>query len=114
MAKAALATVLLALAASVSLAHSPVDRTTPEDGSVLMEAPSHIVLNFDRQIRLTRVQVAGGDGATTDLDLEGQKRFTDRFEVPLKDMGSGLYRIEWRGLSPDGHVMRNEFTFRVE
>ena len=28
--------------------------------------------------------------------------------------GQGLYRIEWRGLSIDGHAMRGRFTFRVK
>lgn len=112
--KKLLSTGLLALAAAVSLAHSPVERTMPEDGSVLMEAPSHIVLGFNRQIRLTRVRVAHDDGAMADLDLGEQKMFKYQFEVPLEDLGSGLYRIEWRGLASDGHVMRNFFSFRVE
>ncbi len=105
---------LLALAVAVSFAHTPVGGTTPENGAVLNEVPSHIVLSFERQVRLTRVRAAHADRSMVDLDLEDQKMFSSRFEVPLKDMGSGIYRIEWRGLARDGHVMRDMFTFRIE
>lgn len=105
---------ILVLAVTASFAHSPVDGTTPEDGALLSETPSHIVLSFERQVRLTRVWVAHAGSSKVDLDLEGQKTFASRFEVPLKDMGSGIYLIEWRGLARDGHVMRDMFTFQIE
>ena len=105
---------ILTLAMTASFAHSPVDGTTPEDGAVLNETPSHIVLSFEKEVRLTRVWVAHAGSSKVDLDLEGQKTFASRFEVPLKDMGSGIYLIEWRGLARDGHVMRDMFTFQIE
>ena len=112
--KAILLAGLLALAATPALAHSGLDTTAPENGAVLAEAPPHIVLTFAKQIRLTRVQLIHSDQAPADLDLGDQKSFATRFVVPLTDMGSGLYRIEWRGLSGDGHAMRNAFSFRVQ
>ena len=105
---------ILALSMTASFAHSPVGGTTPEDGAVLSETPSHIVLSFERQVRLTRVRVAHAGSSMVDLDLEDQKTFASRFELPLKDMGSGIYRIEWRGLARDGHAMRDKFTFQIE
>ena len=70
--------------------------------------------SFAKRIRLTRVRLIHGDRAPADLDLGDQKSFATRFVVPLAGMGSGLYRIEWRGLSGDGHAVRNAFTFRVQ
>ena len=112
--KAILLAGLLALAVTPALAHSGLDTTTPENGAVLAEAPPHIVLTFAKRIRLTRVRLIHGDRAPADLDLGDQKSFATRFVVPLAGMGSGLYRIEWRGLSGDGHAVRNAFTFRVQ
>ena len=104
---------LLALAAPPALAHSGLDTTAPMNGAVLAEAPPHIVLTFAKRTRLTRVRMAHGDNQAVDVDLGGQASFATRFVIPLTDMGSGLYRIEWRGLSGDGHPVRNTFTFRV-
>ncbi len=105
---------LLFLGATTAFAHSKLNTTEPADGAVLAQAPPHIVLTFAKRIRLTRVRMTHDAGDTVDLDLGEQTAFATRFELPLKDMGSGLYRIEWRGLSGDGHAMRKTVTFRVQ
>ena len=111
--KAILLAGMIALAATPALAHSALDATAPEHGAVLTQAPPHIVLTFAKRIRLTRVRITHDAGDAIDLDLGEQTSFATRFELPLKDRGSGLYRIEWRGLSGDGHAMRRSFAFRV-
>ena len=105
---------LIALTASAASAHSRLNATVPADGAVLAQAPVQIVLTFAKRLRLTRVRLIHGDGPALDLDLGGQKSFGTRFTVPLAGKGRGLYRIEWRGLAADGHVMRGGFEFRVK
>ena len=105
---------MLVLAVTPALAHSTVDTTAPEDGAVLAEMPPQIVLTFAKSIRLTRILMTHDDEDPIDLDLGEQTAFATRFELPVEDMGSGLYQIEWRGLSGDGHTMRSAFTFRVQ
>ena len=108
--KAILPAAILALAASPALAHSALDATAPENGAVLAQAP-HTVFAFARRIRLTRVRMTHDDGNAVDLDLGRQTAFATRFAPPPVDMGRGVYRIEWRGLSGDGHAMRRAFAF---
>ena len=105
---------LLVLAATAASAHSRLNTTAPADGAVLARAPAQIVLTFAKRLRLTRVRMILDDGPALDLDLGGQKSFRTRFAVPLAGKGRGLYRIEWRGLAADGHVMRGGFAFRVK
>ena len=112
--KAILLAGFLVLAATPALAHSGHDTTAPGNGAVLAEAPPHVIQTFAKRIRLTRVRLTHGDRAPADLGLGDQKSFATRFVMPLTDKGSGLYRIEWRGLSGDGHAMCNAFTFRVQ
>ena len=112
--KAILLAGMLGLAATPAPAHSVLDTTAPENRAVLTQAPPYIVLTFAKRIRLTRVRMSHDDGSAIDLDLGEQTAMATRFELPLEDMGRGLYRIEWRGLSGDGHVMRRAFTFRVQ
>ena len=94
--------------------HSGIDRTVPGNDTVLAEAPPHLVLTFNKPIRLTRIRMTHDDHDAVDLDLGDRTVFATRFVVPFSDMGSGHYRIEWRGLSSDGHVMRKALAFRVE
>ena len=105
--------VLVTLAASPALPHSRLETTAPADGAVLERAPEHVVLTFANGLRLTRVVMSHNDGAEIELDPGPQTGFSTRFELAIEDRGSGQYRIEWRGLSADGHVMRNAFEFRV-
>jgi methionine-rich copper-binding protein CopC len=33
--------------------------------------------------------------------------------IPRSALRSGSYRVEWRGLAPDGHRQRGSWSFRV-
>lgn len=105
---------LLALSISVAFAHTEVNTTTPENGAVIEIVPSHIIMTFGDQIRVTRVEMTHDSEDSVDLDLGNQKEFSKRFEIPISDMGSGIYQFEWRGLADDGHPMRGSFEFEVE
>lgn len=105
---------LLVLSATAAFAHSKLNTSAPEDGAVLAQAPARIVLSFAKRVRLTRVRLRHGDSAAVDLDLTLHKGFSTRLAIPLPSLGRGIYRIEWRGLAADGHVMRGGFAFRVK
>ncbi len=105
--------VLVTLVASPALPHSRVETTEPENGAVLKQAPARVVLTFADGLRLTRVLMSHNDGQEVELDPGSQTGFATRFELAIEDRGSGRYRIEWRGLSADGHVMRNSLEFQV-
>ncbi len=105
---------LLATLATVALAHSRVDTTTPENGATIAEVPSEISFNFADDIRLTRVEMTHQDIHSVPLDIGNQTSFDRLFTLPLEDMGTGAYRIEWRGLGVDGHAMQGEFSFTVD
>ena len=104
----------LALCASLAFAHSKVDTTLPKDGAVLQAAPEVVALNFGAKIRLTKVELTAPDAKPEDMDLSAHKSFETEFELPLTDAGAGLYQIDWRGLSADGHAVQGSFSFQVE
>lgn len=105
---------LLATLSSGAFAHSRIDKTTPENGAVMAEAPAEISFSFANDIRLTRVDMTHADHPPVQLDLGSQKSFGRAFKLPLEGMGAGSYLIEWRGLGIDGHAMQGAFTFTVE
>ncbi len=109
-----LSAMAFALLSVAAFAHPEIQETNPVDGSVLGEVPANIVMTVSGDLLLTRVQMTHDDQASINLDLGDKKEFAARFELPLPDMGSGTYLIEWRGLAGDGHVMRGTFSFRVD
>ena len=104
----------ICLLASAASAHSKPTVTNPGDGAVLAEAPTEVTLNFTTPIRLTRIELTHMDQSPIALEFTDQRKFETQFMVPVVGMGTGTYKISWRGLAQDGHVMQGEFSFRVE
>ena len=105
---------LISVLATGAFAHSKVDTTTPADGAALTRAPAEIGFDFTSDIRLTRVELVHQDQPAIRLDLGAQTGFARQFTLPLQQLGAGTYRIDWRGLGVDGHVMQGAFGFTVE
>ncbi|SFR39255.1 copper resistance CopC family protein [Litoreibacter janthinus] len=97
-----------------AMAHSPLDATTPANESIVSEMPSEVLLDFKGDIRLTRVSITHADAHSVDVDLGDQTTFTQKFALPMHDMGAGTYVVEWRGLGADGHALNGTFSFTVE
>lgn len=96
------------------LAHSPLEKTSPNDGAKVEAAPSEIGFVFKRNLRLTKVTATLVDAEALKLDLAGLTKFATEFAVPFTATGSGEYVIEWRGLGDDGHVQKGTFSFTVD
>ena len=76
--------------------------------------PSEVILEFKDKIRLTKVSVVHVNNPGMDLDLTDFKGFNSTYVIPMHDMGSGDYVINWRGLGADGHVLTGYFSFTVK
>ena len=96
---------------AAALAHSPLERTDPADGAVLEAAPEVILIEFADPIRLVGVSLTG-EGRQADLAVPGASAARHEFAAP--HLASGLYRVEWRGMAGDGHVMTGAFSFDIE
>ncbi len=112
--KTAIAGLILFLMTTNAHAHSPLSSTIPEDGALLAEAPTELSVQFAKGIRLTRVQLVDVEDIALDLDLSDYTSFDTDFVLALPVLNSGQYRIEWRGLGEDGHILNGSFGFLVE
>lgn len=96
------------------IAHSPLDETTPAHEAIVADVPAEVEMDFKGDIRLTRVVMTHAGKHSVDMELGSQTEFGQGFAMPLENMGSGEYVIEWRGLGADGHAMNGSFSFIVE
>ncbi|MFN3170649.1 MAG: copper resistance protein CopC [Hyphomicrobiales bacterium] len=108
----------LLLASVLSLgsafAHSTKEGTMPEDGAQLDAAPSEVIIQFDEPATLTRVELThshDGEAQDTRLTLPGEAMDAAHLEAP--DFGPGLYTVDWRAMSADGHAVNGRFSFTV-
>jgi methionine-rich copper-binding protein CopC len=106
--------VLLGLWTTSANAHSPLERTLPDNNATIAEVPTEVTLAFKGDIRLTRVTMTHAQSDGVDLDLSGHSGFISDYTIPIPAMGHGSYVIDWRGLGDDGHALNGSFGFIVE
>jgi methionine-rich copper-binding protein CopC len=104
----------IAIWATTAVAHSPLDGTTPANGSIVSDMPVEVLMDFKDDIRLTRVTLSHAGSRAINVDLGGQKTFAQEFALPMQDMGPGSYVVEWRGLGADGHALNGTFNFTLK
>ncbi|WP_051540957.1 copper resistance protein CopC [Ahrensia sp. 13_GOM-1096m] len=98
-----------------SLAHSPMKSTSPENKATLDTAPEMLHLNFAKPARVLKVVMTHSTAdASNEMRMElPTKEAVEEMHLTPEFMGAGNYKIEWRALGEDGHVIKGDFTFDV-
>jgi methionine-rich copper-binding protein CopC len=111
---AVLAVVVVALlaGAGAAQAHSTLVSADPADGSAVGSVPAQVTLTFSEPVEPlgTQVVVLAPDGRTVssgDAVLAG----TSVSEALVSGLPAGVYRVEWRVTSSDGHPVSGTFGF---
>jgi copper resistance protein C len=106
----------LLLLATPAWPHATLVRSTPARRATLTTAPDRVQLWFNEAIEPKFSSVSVWDAASQQVDL-GDARVEPedpkRLVVGLKPLGRGTYRVRFRVLSVDGHVVENEFPFTL-
>lgn len=112
--RALLLAVALPLAPLPAAAHSLLVAATPAAGARLEAAPPEVVLRFNGRIekRLSRLRLVNDRGEARALvpALDGAP---EELRAPAPRLHPGSWRLEWRVLSVDGHVVAGGYSFRV-
>jgi methionine-rich copper-binding protein CopC len=111
-----LALSLATAAAHPALGHADLRASEPADGAVLPAPPDRISLSFTEPMQVTSLRLLDEAGRGRPLRREGARTAATaeaRAGVP-GPLPPGAYRIEYRGLSADGHAGGGAVRFRVE
>lgn len=107
---------VLLLVATPAWPHASLVRSSPARRATLTTAPDRVQLWFNEAIepRFSSVSVWDAAGQQVDLrdariDAEDPKHLT----VGLTPLKRGAYRVRFRVLSVDGHVVETEFSFTL-
>jgi copper resistance protein C len=107
------ALVLASMSVGGALAHTMLRSTSIADGARLEVAPSTFTLRFDHRAWLGAVQLATQTGERIPLDFVPSRAMSDTFVVPLPRLEPDRYRLSWRVIAEDGHVMAGTVAFAV-
>jgi methionine-rich copper-binding protein CopC len=107
------AAALVLLSVSVGRAHSLLLSSVPSAGAVVGGATT-VSLRFNNRIekKLSQIRLVSPAGEAQPLSLRTGGA-VDSLEAPLPSLAPGRYRVDWRVLSTDGHVVSGSFAFSV-
>ncbi len=100
------------------LRHTELRASTPEADSEVEGPVEEILLAFTTSVQapLSRITVFGPDGGTLASGPIGHpsEEEQDHLRIALQQpANSGSYRVEWRAMAPDGHLVEGTFEFSV-
>ena len=105
--------IVLGLALAVAAqAHTPLASSLPA-ADAAVAAPKAIDLTFGGDVRLTAVSLTDSGGAAKHLDAVPTtiaKQFSLAVHEPL---APGAYKVVWRAVGGDTHIISGEFGFTV-
>lgn len=98
--------------ATAALAHTPLKSSAPAaDASVT--APQAIELTFGGDVRLTSVTLTDSAGAAKHLD-DVPTAIASTFTLAVHEgLAPGAYKVVWRAVGGDTHIITGEFAFTV-
>jgi len=114
---AIIATLLLACAAGIALAHATLRRADPPVGGRTQLPPSELRLEFSEAVaaRTSRVTLVAPDSERFALHVTGDSAMANVLlaHVPALRI-AGQYRVEWRLVGADGHAVTGNYGFTID
>ena len=103
-----------AIYAPMAKAHTTVKSATLEDGGIYQTLPETFELVFAQNVGLAGLSLTDADGKIVDIDYVPPKSMETKFSIDLPKLGSGQYKMSWRAMAKDGHVLKGELSFTVK
>lgn len=110
---AAVISASLVLNAGAALAHSKGMMTMPSNGQTVGANTKVMHLMFTDPMQITTVTIKTPDGKTYKINGPAANQAVKTWEGSLPKLAPGNYKVDWRGMSPDGHPMNGSFAFKV-
>lgn len=93
-------------------AHAHLQKSSPAEGSVITTSPPNLVLNFSEAAKLTALSIQKGSEPEQKLKPLSTTA-AQQISVPLPALTPGIYSVNWRVVSDDGHMMAGVLHFTL-
>lgn len=101
-----------ALTVSSSLfAHGMMNGSHPQDGAMMMEPTDRVEVNFAKPMKLVSLKVVDSSGKPVSIDFKRSKEAGTSFKAMVPSLKSDTYKVHWKAMGGDGHMMKGSFVF---
>jgi methionine-rich copper-binding protein CopC len=98
--------------ATAAYAHTPFKGSVPA-ADAAVPAPKSIELTFGGDVRLTSLTLTDSAGAAKHTDAV-PTAIASTFSLSIHEpLGPGAYKVVWRAVGGDTHIISGEFGFTV-
>jgi len=105
------------LSSGVVFAHALLDKSEPARRAVLTHSPAHVRLWFNERLEPAFCELsvldAGGRSATAEAARVSAQN-PKLLELALPTLGPGVYTVQYKVVSVDGHTVKASYTFTVK
>ena len=102
---------LILLASSQLLAHGMLEETYPMDGAEMTEPTDRVEVNFEKPMRLMSLELMDAQDNAVEIDFERPSDPATHFQTALPHLSPGTYKVQWKAMGHDGHLMKGNFSF---
>ena len=106
----------LLVAPSMVLSHASLVKSVPARRAQIFKSPAQIQLWFNERVeaRFSSLRVIDSSGKRVDLgNVEVNTDDAKKISVGVNSLAPGQYKIKFRVLSVDGHVVEDEVPFTI-
>jgi methionine-rich copper-binding protein CopC len=108
------AAIAVLLAPGAASAHAMLHSSDPADGATLNASPRALHLMFTEDCRVTALRLLDEAGREHQVRREGGRAASSKATATVAaPLPPGAYRVEWRAMGDDGHVMSGAVRFAV-
>ena len=102
------------MAPGTASAHAMLHSSDPAEGATLNASPGALHLMFSEECRVTSLRLLDRAGKEHQVRREGGREAASHATATVPAaLPPGAYRIEWRAMGGDGHVMSGAVRFAV-
>jgi copper resistance protein C len=102
--------------APLAWGHAQLLKSVPARRAVLSRPPDRVELWFNERLEAAFSHLSVWDGHGMQVDLKDAQVGPDdlkRLSISVPSLEPGVYRVKFRVLSVDGHVVESEFPFTI-
>lgn len=92
-------------------AHGDMNKNYPKDGAMMMEPTDRLEVHFEMPMKLVSLKLIDSTGKPVNIDFKRTMKPAEHFEVPVSNLKPDTYKVEWKAMGEDGHMMKGDYGF---
>jgi hypothetical protein len=101
------------LLASIAWGHATAQTSNPENGAVLTQSPTELVIQFGGAAKLVSLTISTPGNEPVNVDISSATSVDGRVSVEIEPLAPDSYTVSWRAMGLDGHVTSGKFEFSI-